>query len=358
MRRVPLLALLSACALAQSAGPAPLVERGRFPLRDLAGPPPATDLRVPAAARDFFATALEPAFAAGQERYADGVPWTRRADEAEAPSLNVDLFAVSFPSLLALPSADAPNATVHGWYYRPRDREEPGPALVLLHHLQDDQTIEHIVADAIAARGIGVFLMYLPHYGPRRGAHSPRDLDFAHAEVLHEQVSQGILDIHLARDFLAAQEENDPARLGLLGISLGGIVGSLAAGVDPGFEGGCVFVIAGGDFAKMIFNGSREVRSIARSFDALGMDEDAVRAALVPVEPLGWAHRIDDRVQMFNVTEDEIIPRSCTEQLAETISGEVELAWYAGSHVMLGLYVAEILDRIEGFVFATEADRQ
>ena len=44
---------------------------------------------------------------------------------------------------------------------------------------------------------------------------------------------QGICDIRRAAAWLAGRPEVDPAKLGVTGISLGGITSALASAVDP-----------------------------------------------------------------------------------------------------------------------------
>ena len=80
----------------------------------------------------------------------------------------------------------------------------------------------------------------MPYYGPRRpaksGDGSRRRMISANQEHSVEGMTQAVMDIRRAATWLAAREEIDSERLGITGISLGGIVAALTAGVDTRFD--------------------------------------------------------------------------------------------------------------------------
>ena len=63
---------------------------------------------------------------------------------------------------------------------------------------------------------------------------------------------QGVCDVRRAAVWLAARPDVDPSGSGVTGISLGGIVSSLAAAVDPAIREGA-FLLAGGDLATILW---------------------------------------------------------------------------------------------------------
>ena len=75
---------------------------------------------------------------------------------------------------------------------------------------------------------------------------------------------QGVCDVRRAVAWLASRPEIDPNRLGVTGISLGGIVSSVAAAVDPTLNRGA-FLLAGGDLAQILW----EMPEAARYRDGL-----------------------------------------------------------------------------------------
>src|SRR5205807_187187 len=107
--------------------------------------------------------------------------------------------------------------------------------------------------------------------------------------------------------------------------SLGGIMTSLAAGVDGEFYR-VAPVLAGGDLAALIFH-AREMRDLRRMLESHGVDRDAAAKLLAPVEPLNFAGRIDPKsCLMINAGQDEVIPRAATMSLWKAVGGPT-LLW-------------------------------
>src|SRR5262249_50679618 len=82
----------------------------------------------------------------------------------------------------------------------------------------------------LADRGVAALFVKLPYYGERRPASGGLDAKrFLSADIERTVTAmrQGICDVRRAAAWLAAREEIDPRRLGVAGISLGGIVPSI-----------------------------------------------------------------------------------------------------------------------------------
>ena len=63
---------------------------------------------------------------------------------------------------------------------------------------------------------------------------------------------QAVCDVRRAAVWLAARPDVEPQRIGVAGISLGGIVSALAAAVDPAIRDGA-FLLAGGDLSSILW---------------------------------------------------------------------------------------------------------
>src|SRR6185437_14868057 len=110
---------------------------------------------------------------------------------------------------------------------------------------------------------------------------------------------------------LASRTEIDAAHISITGISLGGIMTSLAAGVDGTFDR-VVPILAGGDLARLIFH-APEMRRLRAELIARGVTPEQLEKVLACVEPLHFASRIDPRrCLMINASTDEVIPRLAT----------------------------------------------
>ena len=151
-----------------------------------------------------------------------------------------------------------------------------------------------------------------------------------------------VLDVRRAGDWLAARPEVDPDRIGLMGVSLGALIASLVAGVDPNFDR-VSLLIGGGDLAAIAMNGSREVRSLRERIDELGLTVDDLRELWRPIDPLTFASRLDpDAILMINAEEDEIIPRESTLKLQEAVGVE-NIHWFPGGHYDIVFQVLKLV---------------
>lgn len=246
-------------------------------------------------------------------------------------------WALRFPSPLAHgPSA---NHEVHGKWFLPTEREGPMPAVVVLHWLGGDFAALDLMCAMLAQRGVGALMLYLPHYGPRREGDTR--MITSDQELLVDNFRQAVLDVRRAGDWLAAQPEVDAERLGVMGISLGSIVSELVSGIDHHFARQA-FLIGGADVPSIVLGNAREVRRLRQAVEARGLSLDDMRRIWHPVEPLTWASRIRPQTTlMVAATDDEIIPRSCTEALQAAIGLE-QVEWYQGGHYDIALQLLRV----------------
>lgn len=256
---------------------------------------------------------------------------------------------LSYPSAL---KTDVPeNNTVWGRFWQPKDGARRRPAVVLLHWLGGSFDTLEIVGQRMAEQGIATLLMYMPGYGPRR----PKDagpFEKPTGRDMGQMISglrQSVLDVRRAGDWLASRPDVEPSRVGLVGISLGGLVGSLAAGVDDHF-GRSVFLIAGGDLATIVMHGSRETAEAKARLEKDGFSVEKLRDLWKEVEPLTFASRIrPEEVLLINAEADEVIPKDCTLRL-QAAMGSPELRWFKGGHYALLFQLAKALQDITAHV--------
>lgn len=127
-------------------------------------------------------------------------------------------------------------------------------------------------------------------------------------------------DVLAFTDWVLAQPETDPRRVGIVGFSTGGIVGSLVMGRDPRFAAG-VFVMVGGHLDEILAYckwDEREVREHAAATFGWTPDELRARieAPLSVVDPVLVASRIDPGSVLFiDSGHDGCIPQSARDDL-------------------------------------------
>ncbi|NMC21077.1 MAG: alpha/beta hydrolase, partial [Thermogutta sp.] len=221
-------------------------------------------------------------------------------------------------------------------YYLPlnmRPGDEPRPAVVCLHILDGSLELVRALSSVLASRGIPAMVFQLPYYGERGGPNGPRDI-LASPERFTAVLGQALEEVRRAVDFLASRPEVRADRIGVAGISLGGVVAASAAEREPRLHRAAL-ILAGGDIPA-ILAAAREAEELRRFLEGLSEEQRAaVWETLRQCDPLYRADALRDRAQagnvlMINAAEDEVIPRACTEKLAQALGIADKVIWLEG----------------------------
>lgn len=195
--------------------------------------------------------------------------------------------------------------------------------------------------------GFDVALMTLPFHGPR----TPPDARFSgerfampHVARLNEAVRQAIYEIHVVTGWLRQQTD---APVGLLGLSLGGYLSSLMAGLtsDLAFVVPIVPPACIGDLAWRFFARSRHYRS----GQAPAFSPEELRAAYRVHSPLTYPCRVEkERLLIVAGRGDQIVPPEHPHALWRHWE-QPAIVWFSGSHLApfrRGRLIAAILDHL------------
>jgi dienelactone hydrolase len=251
---------------------------------------------------------------------------------------------VTFPSPIVTPHKN--NNTVHCEYFCPTASGQK-PAVIVLHILGGDFDLARIFCRALASRGVAALFLKMPYYGERRQNDSPTRMISMDPEETVRGMTQAVLDIRQAASWLAAQEELDPEQLGIMGISLGGITGALAAGMEPRFTRVCL-LLAGGDMGEVAWT-STEMAPLRKRWDESGRTKEELFAALKVIDPVTYVRPQPGRkVLMLNASHDEVIPPACTRALWRAF-GEPEIVWWNAGHYSAIRYLGGGLARVVQF---------
>jgi dienelactone hydrolase len=264
--------------------------------------------------------------------------------------------AVRFPSPVVSP--DPVNNTVHAEFFCPKGTDPPHarrPAVIVLHILGADFALSRYLAARLAQRGVAALFVKLPYYGERRPPGEPRRFLSADIDRSVTAMRQGICDVRRAAAWLAGRRDVDPARLGITGVSLGGIVAAVAAAVDPTLNR-AVLLLAGGDLARILWDmPEAEARRYRAAWVAAGKTFDDLKALTDPFDPLTHAHRlVGKRVLMIAGNSDEVIPPACTRALWSA-AGSPPIVWYDCGHYSAIAYLLPATRRMID-VFTSELE--
>lgn len=201
------------------------------------------------------------------------------------------------------------------------------PCLVLLHGLGTNKEI--MAGLARYAATLGYASLAIDEYGQGERASKTASKTMSAADLQQQLltgVPQTVVDVRRGLDYLVTRPNIDARRLGLIGVSLGAIMGTVVSGVDKRVKG-TVLVSGGGDWAVILkYLAGHKPKVGGRQITGTdGVDWTFVSAFLTPEDPLTFAPFIAPRaVLMVNGTKDTtIIPQAADElyQAATSVPG-------------------------------------
>jgi hypothetical protein len=214
------------------------------------------------------------------------------------------------------------------------ERKPPHATVLALHGFSMGQP--RIDAFALFARqwfrrGLDVALLTLPYHGartPPKARFSGQRFAQANPAALNEAVRHAIYDAHVVRSWLREQTD---LPVGLLGLSLGGYLVSLLAGLcdDLDFVMPMVAPVCMGDLAWRFVERSRRRRNGA----APAYSHDELRAMYRVHSPLTFSLRVPkERVLIIAGRGDRVVPPEHPHALWEHW-GKPRIHWFSGSHL-------------------------
>ncbi len=251
---------------------------------------------------------------------------------------------VRFPSPVV--TASEKNNTVHCEYFCPTT---PGkhPACVVLHILGGDFELSRLFARSLAQKGVASLFVIMPHYGPRRDDALPNRMISTDPKETVAGMTQAVLDIRRAAAWLASRDEVDEHKLGVFGISLGGITAGLAASAEPKFQKVCM-MLAGGDIGAIAWN-QPKMKEVRQKWEAAGGTQQSLVDLIKTVDPMTYAGNVRGRdILMLNASHDEIIPKDCTVSLWKAL-GEPPIVWYDTGHISAVRKIVDAVQRVDDF---------
>lgn len=293
---------------------------------------------------DWFPMPSSPNANIERARFAPGAP-------AGTTAYDIEFASGYTPKDPAYPSPER-NATVHArWFRHSAGERAPRPAIVVLHGFQVGRHVINTVYFEVAhlsSLGFDVVLLQLPFHGNRAGfiegfEYLGLDLSRMADAVAHS--------IHDARALLSLLADEGVPSVGVMGVSLGGYLCALLAGVDerPAFAVplapavSLIDTVAGAPPAGTAFDWLLERTGMTLT--------DARRGAAVHT-PLSYAPKIPrDRLFIVGAVDDRIT-EPWQQHLLWQHWGEPEIFWHAGSH-QVHLTRSAFRERLRDFVEST-----
>ena len=216
-----------------------------------------------------------------------------------------------------------------------------GPAVVIQHGANTSKDDYYIQAPARrwAKQGWTVLAIDLDQHG-ERASETPADPMVRRRLITRPAfVAQSVADLATGVDVLASTEGVDADRIGYVGFSLGGMLGTVFAAREPRIR--AVAIVIAGSFAYTRYweRGDSEADRARR------------RAAAAATDPIHFVGQIAPRpFLMVNTTDDPVFPRPAVEALFAAAREPKELRWHPGTHHQWG---AGIYKDVFGFLQRT-----
>ena len=196
----------------------------------------------------------------------------------------------------------------------------PFPVILFLHGLGDSKSADYMrYGDrAFAKAGYAVFRIDFALHGERRDPDFKKlDLRKPFPFTTRNSIVQTVFDLRRAVDFLQSRPQINGTRIGFMGISLGGITGTISCAVEPRIKVP-VLALAGGGF-RLLFG--------------FKMFSPKIENLLAPIEPLHFVGKISPRPTLFiNASKDEVIPPRLAKKLHNAAGSPKKVVWFATKH--------------------------
>ncbi|MEW5945817.1 MAG: alpha/beta fold hydrolase [bacterium] len=203
----------------------------------------------------------------------------------------------------------------------------PHPCVIAQHGYTMSKSQMIMLMHSLTESGYALFAIDAQYHGDR--AEPGKNIFSKDVELDIEALRQTVIDLRRGIDFLETRREIDASRITYVGVSMGGILGSILSGVDERVKAP-VLVDAGGGWRTLIAN-SRIAPAVAlrRDFENGGATLEAFADRAKFIEPLNYVWRISPRPVLFiNGKEDLYVPAESIKLLHEAAAEPVEIVWF------------------------------
>jgi dienelactone hydrolase len=142
---------------------------------------------------------------------------------------------------------------------------------------------------------------------------------------------QLIVDLRRAVDLLRSRDDVDDERIGYLGISYGGAMGGLLAGVESRVQ---AFVLMVGDGGLVEHFTGPEDADFGPLTAVSRERRERWLAAMRPVEPLAWVRKSTAPLLFLSGRNDESVPPRDARRYHRAAPASSEVRWYPSGHFL------------------------
>jgi dienelactone hydrolase len=213
----------------------------------------------------------------------------------------------------------------------PRKKGGPFPVVVLLHGYGGDKDDLMEAAEPLAQRGYAAVAIDAQYHGERKV--EGKNMYSADTEMTIRAFAQTVIDVRRLIDHLETRDDVDASRIGLVGGSMGALLGTLASGVDSRIDA-VVLIVGGGNMSLLISESQlSRVIEIRSELANSGRSIESEARALECIDPINFIDRISPRpVLMINGKNDDVVPVSSNRALHSRAKEPKKIIWYDTGH--------------------------
>ncbi len=274
-------------------------------------------------------------------------------------------YTVDFPP--AFQTHHEKGKVVHGDYFQPRGSGE-APLVILLHGVGDASLVPcRGLARSLAGKGIACFIPRLAVHSSRLAGAGWRRMPHMSDEEWFEIYRTAVVEVRQVVDWASTRAELDRRRVGVLGVSFGGLISAISMAVDERITAAS-FIVSGGNSGKIVQKAkarvlNREYRTTEAEYRAGQQQYERYLAEVaekgfedvIPPrrsylnDPMTFAGYLRQRpLLMINARWDEFIPREATLDFWEACDRPA-ISWLPGTHTAIWLWYPFIRRRIDSF---------
>ena len=211
------------------------------------------------------------------------------------------------------------NANVTGLLTVPIMASIPVPVIIFLHGIGDYKDRDYMEQghQFMVDSSYAVFRIDAANHGDRKVHDYEYDFVDGYRYRTRNMIAQTVFDLRRAVDFLKTRPEIDSGRIGFMGISLGGIIGTVFCGVDERIKVPVIALAGGGLHLAFKMQAAAEETQIYFSI----------------IDPINFVEKISPRpLLMLNAANDEVVPPITSKLLYKKAGEPKKIIWYPTRH--------------------------
>jgi len=215
-----------------------------------------------------------------------------------------DVFRFTYPTAKVITESEE---MVVGYYYKPKELIGKVPLILVFPILDGDHLVCEWQSKILANYGFAVI-----RFEKKKGFLKKDVVPEFHREIL----IQTIIDVRRALDWVCTWPEIDTTKIGVTGVSFGGITASLLMAADNRINAGAFFLF-GGNLPKIVATTNEknvvEYRERLTKNIPLSELENYLKPIYKDVDPLTYVNRFDpNKLLIISASRDKVILPSIT----------------------------------------------